>query len=476
MPHRSAPIMLPRTSQALYLVQRIRDEAHRFAITYHRDGPRASGRWPVVLDDVAGIGPTRKKALLKRFGSVRRIREASVEEVAETPGVNRELAERLKSTWLARGCWPERDRVAVARGRSYNRAARRFARRVSCLRALSRCRSASPPSGEDHRPKHDLASHRPLGDPCITLLLAIYIDVPRDWLPSTLPGIGSKRRCWGSTCRAGSASRWRSSRSRARRSATPISRPPATSSSGASAGSVSPSRRYAPSSSQDGSRASSSRFPASATRTRSAASSDRPGQLQFIDPKAQTLTEQPGHHRPPRRRHHRGHLRRRPDRAWQRCSEQQQRAAGRGVQPQGRRPARSLVHFTTTHVNQPGPIALDGKVITDAQHPKCHLRWTNDHHRRHAGAGRPDRADEPLQHAALRRAAGRPAGGGRDQRWPHARSPLPGPGVGRRRSRPAAGPVLHDRLLPAAGRTRVDRAGLLHPGDLRDLPDPARSP
>jgi excinuclease ABC subunit C len=95
LPGRSAPIVLPRTSQGLYLVQRLRDEAHRFAITYHRSvrGKRALAS---VFDEVPGIGPARKKALLKRFGSVRRIREASVDEVAETPGVPRELAERLK--------------------------------------------------------------------------------------------------------------------------------------------------------------------------------------------------------------------------------------------------------------------------------------------------------------------------------------------------------------------------------------------
>jgi excinuclease ABC subunit C len=96
VPNQAAPVVLPRRSQALYLVQRIRDEAHRFAITYHRDvrGKRALRS---ELDDIAGIGPGRKKALLKRFGSVRRIREATVEEVAATPGISRELAERLKS-------------------------------------------------------------------------------------------------------------------------------------------------------------------------------------------------------------------------------------------------------------------------------------------------------------------------------------------------------------------------------------------
>jgi len=96
LPGRAAPVVLPRRSQALYLVQRIRDEAHRFAITYHRDvrGKRALRS---ELDDVEGIGPGRKKALLKRFGSVRRIREATVDEVASTPGISRDLAERLKA-------------------------------------------------------------------------------------------------------------------------------------------------------------------------------------------------------------------------------------------------------------------------------------------------------------------------------------------------------------------------------------------
>ena len=96
LPDQAAPVVLPRRSQALYLVQRVRDEAHRFAITYHRDvrGKRALRS---ELDEIAGIGPGRKKALLKRFGSVRRIREASVDEVAATPGISRDLAERLKS-------------------------------------------------------------------------------------------------------------------------------------------------------------------------------------------------------------------------------------------------------------------------------------------------------------------------------------------------------------------------------------------
>jgi excinuclease ABC subunit C len=95
LPGRSDPILLPPKSQGLYLVQRIRDEAHRFAITYHRQ-VRSRRALASVFDEVEGIGPVRKKALLKRFGSVRRIREASVDELAETPGIPRDLAERLK--------------------------------------------------------------------------------------------------------------------------------------------------------------------------------------------------------------------------------------------------------------------------------------------------------------------------------------------------------------------------------------------
>ncbi len=95
LPGRPDPIVLPRNSQGLYLVQRLRDEAHRFAITYHRS-VRSRRALASVFDEVEGIGPVRRKALLKRFGSVRRIREATVDDLAETPGIPRELAERLK--------------------------------------------------------------------------------------------------------------------------------------------------------------------------------------------------------------------------------------------------------------------------------------------------------------------------------------------------------------------------------------------
>ncbi len=90
----SEPIVLDRTSQALYLVQRIRDEAHRFAITYHRN-VRSKAGIRSALDDVAGVGPKRKKALLRKFGSLKAVKEATVEEIAATPGFTRAVAERV---------------------------------------------------------------------------------------------------------------------------------------------------------------------------------------------------------------------------------------------------------------------------------------------------------------------------------------------------------------------------------------------
>src|SRR5438093_3218458 len=94
-PERPAAIVLPRTSQALYLVQRIRDEAHRFAVTYHR-ALRGKRSVRSILDDVPGIGPRRKRELLRRFGSVKGLREAAVEEIATVSGISRALAERVK--------------------------------------------------------------------------------------------------------------------------------------------------------------------------------------------------------------------------------------------------------------------------------------------------------------------------------------------------------------------------------------------
>ena len=89
------PILLPRDSQALYLIQRVRDEAHRFAITYHR-ALRSKSAIQSGLDAVPGIGPKRKRALLRKFGSVRAIREAGVDEIASTVGMTRKSAEFVK--------------------------------------------------------------------------------------------------------------------------------------------------------------------------------------------------------------------------------------------------------------------------------------------------------------------------------------------------------------------------------------------
>jgi excinuclease ABC subunit C len=96
VPGRSEPIVLPSTSQALYLVQRLRDEAHRFAITYHRT-VRARAAQRSVLDDLQGVGPARKRALLRVFGSSRVLRDASVDDIAAVPGIGRGLAERIRA-------------------------------------------------------------------------------------------------------------------------------------------------------------------------------------------------------------------------------------------------------------------------------------------------------------------------------------------------------------------------------------------
>jgi excinuclease ABC subunit C len=94
LPGRSAPILLPRNSQGLYLLQRVRDEAHRFAISYHRK-LRGEHSTKSLLDGVPGIGPRRRQALLKRFGSLAAIRKATVEELAAVPSMTRHAAEQL---------------------------------------------------------------------------------------------------------------------------------------------------------------------------------------------------------------------------------------------------------------------------------------------------------------------------------------------------------------------------------------------
>jgi excinuclease ABC subunit C len=94
LPRQEDPVILPRTSEALFLLQRIRDEAHRFAITHHRSR-RSKSMVESLLDDVPGLGEVRRKALLKRFGSLRKVRAASVAEIAAVPGIGTRTAEAI---------------------------------------------------------------------------------------------------------------------------------------------------------------------------------------------------------------------------------------------------------------------------------------------------------------------------------------------------------------------------------------------
>jgi uvrABC system protein C len=91
VPGEEFPVILPRTSPALYLLQHLRDESHRFAITHHRK-KRSAGMTRSVLDSVPGLGPARQAALLKEFGSVRRLRGASVEDLTRVRGIGEALA------------------------------------------------------------------------------------------------------------------------------------------------------------------------------------------------------------------------------------------------------------------------------------------------------------------------------------------------------------------------------------------------
>jgi excinuclease ABC subunit C len=86
LPGETYPTILPRTSEGLYLLQRVRDEAHRFAITFHRE-KRSKAMTTSALDGIPGLGETRRKALLRQFGSLKRLRAASADEIAEVPGI-----------------------------------------------------------------------------------------------------------------------------------------------------------------------------------------------------------------------------------------------------------------------------------------------------------------------------------------------------------------------------------------------------
>ncbi len=97
LPGQAFPVILPRTSEGLYLLQRVRDEAHRFAIAFHRER-RSKAMTTSALDGIPGLGETRRKALLRQFSSVKRIREASLEQIRDVPGIGVTLAATIHAT------------------------------------------------------------------------------------------------------------------------------------------------------------------------------------------------------------------------------------------------------------------------------------------------------------------------------------------------------------------------------------------
>ena len=102
LPDDEFPVILPRASHALYLVQRIRDEAHRFAITFHRK-KRSASMTASLLDTINGLGPAKRDALRKHFGSMKKMRAASVEELTAVPGIGPVLAATVHDALAASG-------------------------------------------------------------------------------------------------------------------------------------------------------------------------------------------------------------------------------------------------------------------------------------------------------------------------------------------------------------------------------------
>jgi len=120
VPSEPDPVIMPRNSEGLYLLQRVRDEAHRFAISYHRS--RRSKRMTAsALDDVRGLGEHRRKALVTHFGSVARLKSASVEEITAVPGIGVATA---RAVLAALGGPPESDAPAELIGDDQHRASR----------------------------------------------------------------------------------------------------------------------------------------------------------------------------------------------------------------------------------------------------------------------------------------------------------------------------------------------------------------
>ncbi|MGZ4466803.1 MAG: helix-hairpin-helix domain-containing protein, partial [Nocardioides sp.] len=95
LPAEEDPVILARSSEGLYLLQRVRDEAHRFAITHHRNR-RSKSMVESLLDEVPGLGEVRRKTLLKHFGSLKKLRLATVEEIAMVPGIGERTATAIK--------------------------------------------------------------------------------------------------------------------------------------------------------------------------------------------------------------------------------------------------------------------------------------------------------------------------------------------------------------------------------------------
>jgi len=115
LPDQEDPVILPRTSEGLYLLQRVRDEAHRFAITHHR-GRRSKSMVESVLDDVPGLGEVRRKTLLRHFGSLKRLRAASVDDIAAVPGIGPRTAAAIAEAVAQQPARGQTVRVNTATG------------------------------------------------------------------------------------------------------------------------------------------------------------------------------------------------------------------------------------------------------------------------------------------------------------------------------------------------------------------------
>lgn len=100
VPWDETPVVLPTGSASLYLIKQVRDESHRFAITFHRE-LRDKAMTVSVLDDVPGVGPTRKRAIMRHFGSMKRLRAASEQEIAEVRGVPADVAKAVHEALVA---------------------------------------------------------------------------------------------------------------------------------------------------------------------------------------------------------------------------------------------------------------------------------------------------------------------------------------------------------------------------------------